>query len=1085
MLFNDPSSIRALKAFLTACFFLIALPALIWAGEFTAFGPKSFMRETGAPVSVTDNFLALNPNTDFILRVYNGGLQDTAAELVSSSIISLNGKQVLGPKEFSQSVKFIEKPVSLQLNNKLEIQVRGKPGGLITVKVLGRDNIAPNIQFIEPLPGSLTNINPQNIKLSFNDDISGINADSFKVFINDIDKTNSFSITTTGLSGSASAAMPLSEGANIIRVSIADFAGNTNLVSATVFLDSKPPAQPVELVAKPGNTVADLSWAAGTEPDLSGYNIYRSTTSSSGYTKINPALINTTVYRDIGLVNGTKYYYVVTAVDRSNNESGYSIEVSVTPYISEDMIKDVSDSPDAFSPNGDNNADTSTINYLLTKDGTVTLKIYDAANKLVRTLKDALLEIKGPQTALWDGKDNSNNILADSTYTYKIDAQDSLGNPAVQVSGTITIDNHFMRFVEPAPGSSLVGEITLKVVDSNYIHNEGNLTINYRKKGTDNWFSIDSVPVKQADGSWKGTWNTKAVPNGEYELAVWAVYYDLNNSYRIEQSVPVVYLVDNIGPNINNLKAVLNPFSPDESGTWVDITTGEVFNDPGPNRILDDITTISFTASTLSFFDMKIFDSSDQLIRQLVSQALYPDPQTQKIQVQWDGRQDNGSFVKNGQYKLVIKAGRQEKSIMIGVDKKPSLTNVKIAPNPFSPDGNGVNDATTISYNLSENSYVTVEIYQQDTLVGKLTDNLFQTYGSYSHIWDGKDGQGANLAGGQYTVKISAKAETGNIADPVSLGVFLSYISNVSISCDKINPYLSQTTKITYNAGVDSILSIKIYNSKHSLVRNLILNESRVSGDHSETWDGKDDSGNIVSDGAYYFIIEDSSSGSPAIVYDPRGTGERDISRSITFSATEFKPLLNQFCALTYTLPEPAKVTIKVRSNRYSGPAIKVIKYQELTSSGVHQTLWDGRDEAGNFVKNAGFTFAAWGYVLDKNSILVVGGRPEIGNISISPIRFSPYLSPYSSTSAQNEAVVSFTLSRQANVTINIYDSAGILVRTLLNDILCNAGESSVVWNGKDNQERFLSNGFYRIVTQARNGDNYSEAIMLHSEIYY
>ena len=95
--------------------------------------------------------------------------------------------------------------------------------------------------------------------------------------------------------------------------------------------DTTPPAPPTGLTATPGNASASLAWSANTEPDLGGYNVYRSTTSGGSYTKLNSSLLTARSYNDMGLTNGTKYYYVVRAVDTSNNVSNPSSEASATP----------------------------------------------------------------------------------------------------------------------------------------------------------------------------------------------------------------------------------------------------------------------------------------------------------------------------------------------------------------------------------------------------------------------------------------------------------------------------------------------------------------------------------------------------------------------------------------------------------------------------------------------------------------------------------------------------------------------------------------------------------------------------------
>jgi hypothetical protein len=66
----------------------------------------------------------------------------------------------------------------------------------------------------------------------------------------------------------------------------------------------------------------NLSWNAST--DVSGYNVYRSTSSNGTYAKINSALDPSTAYTDSGVTAGATYYYEATAVNSSGQESGLS-----------------------------------------------------------------------------------------------------------------------------------------------------------------------------------------------------------------------------------------------------------------------------------------------------------------------------------------------------------------------------------------------------------------------------------------------------------------------------------------------------------------------------------------------------------------------------------------------------------------------------------------------------------------------------------------------------------------------------------------------------------------------------------------
>ncbi|MDO8640272.1 MAG: baseplate J/gp47 family protein [Nitrosarchaeum sp.] len=131
------------------------------------------------------------------------------------------------------------------------------------------------------------------------------------------------------------------------------------------------PSQPTGLSTIASNNSIVISWYANSEPDIKGYNIYNSTTSgsgTSGYVKLNNELITdisevktaadnpietvtivgstktTTVvetivniniyaYTHIDLLEDKPQYYVITAVNNTDEESQYSIEVSDTPLV--------------------------------------------------------------------------------------------------------------------------------------------------------------------------------------------------------------------------------------------------------------------------------------------------------------------------------------------------------------------------------------------------------------------------------------------------------------------------------------------------------------------------------------------------------------------------------------------------------------------------------------------------------------------------------------------------------------------------------------------------------------------------------
>ena len=150
-------------------------------------------------------------------------------------------------------------------------------------------------------------------------------------------KDQEITAPTTGLLGR----WGMNEGAGTV---VADTAAGINgtavntptWVGGFPLPDTIPPAAPQNVTAEPGNALVSVYWDQNSEPDLAGYNIYRSLTSpvdTSGSPVNGSTLLTAPTFTDRGLVNGTPYFYSATAVDNSGNKSAASNEASTTPQV--------------------------------------------------------------------------------------------------------------------------------------------------------------------------------------------------------------------------------------------------------------------------------------------------------------------------------------------------------------------------------------------------------------------------------------------------------------------------------------------------------------------------------------------------------------------------------------------------------------------------------------------------------------------------------------------------------------------------------------------------------------------------------
>ena len=89
--------------------------------------------------------------------------------------------------------------------------------------------------------------------------------------------------------------------------------------------DEAPPAAISGLTARllPDGDV-ELNWDASTQPNLSGYNVYRHIMSEQAIGKLTTSPITTNSYIDIHASEGPVYEYFVTAVSAKGLESAYA-----------------------------------------------------------------------------------------------------------------------------------------------------------------------------------------------------------------------------------------------------------------------------------------------------------------------------------------------------------------------------------------------------------------------------------------------------------------------------------------------------------------------------------------------------------------------------------------------------------------------------------------------------------------------------------------------------------------------------------------------------------------------------------------
>ena len=116
---------------------LAICPKVSAAAELTVFGPKQYVRTTGAANVFEDQFLAQVGPAHLVVTVGN----PDGTNMVSSARVFLNGLQLLYPDDFPSNDPNYQISVNLSESNFLRVEIQGTPGDFLTIRVTQGDNI--------------------------------------------------------------------------------------------------------------------------------------------------------------------------------------------------------------------------------------------------------------------------------------------------------------------------------------------------------------------------------------------------------------------------------------------------------------------------------------------------------------------------------------------------------------------------------------------------------------------------------------------------------------------------------------------------------------------------------------------------------------------------------------------------------------------------------------------------------------------------------------------------------------------------------------------------------------------------------
>lgn len=117
---------------------------------------------------------------------------------------------------------------------------------------------------------------------------------------------------------------------------------NILIVSKSNVPDTTDAPVPLNVVKRSGDKSTVLHWDLILDHVISGYNVYRGTSASGPFSKINTGIVQLPSFADLNVSNNQTYYYFVRSVNTNSMESSNSDTVDVTPqsFVNDDAFLD-------------------------------------------------------------------------------------------------------------------------------------------------------------------------------------------------------------------------------------------------------------------------------------------------------------------------------------------------------------------------------------------------------------------------------------------------------------------------------------------------------------------------------------------------------------------------------------------------------------------------------------------------------------------------------------------------------------------------------------------------------------------------